>query len=164
MSTVKKQEEVMGPIINPIKIEVTATSTPAPSESTTAPAEEEKKAPAPVTKPAAKPAPAPAASGRRRRVIKKPEEKKKEQKVIECIAELDGEVMAGKSIYLPEVDLKEALDLPVVDQQDLILINSLIKLGVDFVSVGGVETKEDLHEVKELLSVKGRHIKLLAKL
>lgn len=154
----------MGPIINPIKIEVTATSTPAPSESTTAPAEEEKKATAPVTKPAAKPAAAPAASGRRRRVIKKPEEKKKEQKVIECIAELDGEVMAGKSIYLPEVDLKEALDLPVVDQQDLILINSLIKLGVDFVSVGGVETKEDLHEVKELLSVKGRHIKLLAKL
>ena len=31
-------------------------------------------------------------------------------------------------------------------------------------SVGGVETKEDLAEVKELLSVKGRHIKLLAKL
>ena len=44
------------------------------------------------------------------------------------------------------------------------MINSLIKLGVDFVSVGGVETKEDLNEVKELLSVKGRHIKLLAKL
>ena len=157
MSTAKKQEEVKGPIINPIKIEVTATSNPAPSEST-AHVKEAKKAPAP--KPAAKPA----ASGRRRRVIKKPEEKKKEPKVIECIAELDGEIMAGKSVYLPEVDLKEALDLPVVDQQDLILINSLIKLGVDFVSVGGVETKEDLHEVKELLSVKGRHIKLLAKL
>ena len=64
-----------------------------------------------------KPAPAakPAATGRRRRVIKKPEEKKKENKVIECIAELDGEIMAGKSIYVPEVDLKEALDLPVVD-------------------------------------------------
>ena len=44
------------------------------------------------------------------------------------------------------------------------MINSLIKLGVHFVSVGGVETKEDLNEVKELLSVKGRHIKLLAKL
>ena len=27
-----------------------------------------------------------------------------------------------------------------------------------------METKEDLNEVKELLSVKGRHIKLLAKL
>ena len=110
----------------------------------------------------AKPAAAP--SGRRRRVIKKPEEKKKEPKVIECIAELDGEIMSGKSIYVPELDLKKELDLPVVDQQDLILINSLIKLGVDFVSVGGVETKEDLAEVKELLSVKGRHIKLLAKL
>ena len=72
--------------------------------------------------------------------------------------------MAGKSIFVPELNLKEALKLPVVDQQDLILINSMIKLGVDFVSVGGVETKEDLDEVKELLSVKGRHIKLLAKI
>ena len=78
------------------------------------PAEEEKKAPAPKASPA-KPAAAPA-TGRRRRVVKKPEEKKKEPKVIECIAELDGEIMAGKSIYIPEVDLKEALDLPVVDQ------------------------------------------------
>ena len=44
------------------------------------------------------------------------------------------------------------------------MINSLIKLGVDFISVGGVETREDIDEVKGLLSVKGRHIKLLAKL
>lgn len=75
--------------------------------------EEEKKA-APVA--AAKPPVKAAPSGRRRRVIKKPEEKKKELKVIECTAEIDGEIMAGKSVYLPEVDLKEALDLPVVDQ------------------------------------------------
>ena len=79
------------------------------------PVEEEKKAPAPKVAAPAKPAAAPA-TGRRRRVVKKPEEKKKEPKVIECIAELDGEIMAGKSIYIPEVDLKEALDLPVVDQ------------------------------------------------
>ena len=37
-------------------------------------------------------------------------------------------------------------------------------MGVDFISVGGVETREDIDEVKGLLSVKGRHIKLLAKL
>ena len=92
----------------------TPESTPSTPTVVEKPPEEEKKAVAPPPKPAAKPAPAP--SGRRRRVIKKPEEKKKEQKVIECIAELDGEIMAGKSIYIPEVDLKEALDLPVVDQ------------------------------------------------
>ena len=85
-------------------------------------------------------------------------------KVIECTAETDSEIIPGKAIYMPEVDLKQALDLPVVDNQDLIIINSLIKLGVDFVSVGGVETREDINEVKDLLSVKGRHIKLLAKL
>ena len=33
-----------------------------------------------------------APSGRRRRVVKKPEQKKKEPKVIECIAEIDGEL------------------------------------------------------------------------
>ena len=97
--------------ISPMKTPELTPSTPTVVEK---PPEEEKKAVAPPPKPAAKPAPAP--SGRRRRVIKKPEEKKKEQKVIECIAELDGEIMAGKSIYIPEVDLKEALDLPVVDQ------------------------------------------------
>ena len=91
-------------------------------------------------------------------------EKKKEPKVIEVTAEIDSEIFSGKAIYLPELDLKQALDLPVVDQADLIIINSLIKLGVDFVSIGGVETKEDINEVKDLLSVKGRHIKLLAKL
>jgi hypothetical protein len=139
-----------------------------PAQQSTAPAtpvklaEEIKRKPMPAVKIAPKAEAGPA--GRRRRVMKKPEEKKRDPKVIECIAEVDGEVMAGKSIYLPEVDLKESLDLPVVDQQDLILINSLIKLGVDFVSVGGIETKEDINEVKELLSVKGRHIKLIAKI
>lgn len=47
--------------------------------------------------------------------MKKTEDKTKKLKVIECIAELDGEIMAGKSIYVPELNLKEALRLPVVD-------------------------------------------------
>jgi len=116
---------------------------------------------APTESKQAKPAPA---AIRPRRRVKPKVEKKKEPKVIEVVLEADGEIIPGKTIYMPEVDLKEALDLPVVDNQDLIIINSLIKLGVDFVSVGGVETKDDLNEVKDLLSVKGRHIKILAKL
>ena len=51
-------------------------------------------------KPAAKP------GGRRRRVNPKAAEKKKEPKVIECMAEIDSEIISGKAIYLPEVDLK----------------------------------------------------------
>ena len=54
--------------------------------------------------------------------------------MIEVTAEIDSEIFSNKAIYLPELDLKQALDLPVVDQADLIIINSLIKLGVDFVS------------------------------
>jgi len=46
----------------------------------------------------------------------------------------------------------------------LIIINSLIKLGVDFVSISGIESAEDLMEVKDLLSVKGRNIKIIPKI
>jgi len=37
-------------------------------------------------------------------------------------------------------------------------------MGVDFISVSYVESKEDILEVKELLSIKGRHIKIMAKI
>ena len=53
--------------------------------------------------------------------------------------------------------------MPVVDRNDLVMIDSLIKEGVDFLSVGGVESRDDVEEVKDLLSAKGRHIKVLAK-
>ena len=39
----------------------------------------------------------------------------------------------------------------------------MVKKGVDFIAVPCVESADDLNEVKELLEVKGRHIKLLAK-
>ena len=100
-----------------VPVEVAVALTPSPATTTdSTPAktavEEEKKAPtaAPAKAPAAKAPPA-----RRRRVAKPKEEKKKEPKIIECTAEIDGEIMAGKSLYVPELDLKEALDLPVVD-------------------------------------------------
>ena len=71
-------------------------------------------------------------------------ETKKEFKVIECTAEIDCEITSNKSIYLPEVDIKQALELPVIDHTDLILIDQLIQLGVDFISVGGIENEEDI--------------------
>jgi len=35
---------------------------------------------------------------------------------------------------------------------------------VDFISISNVETKEDIKELRELLSVKGRYIKILTKI
>ena len=43
-------------------------------------------------------------------------------------------------------------------------IHSSIKLGVDFIAVSYVESKQDILEVRELLSIKGRHIKVMAKI
>jgi pyruvate kinase len=52
----------------------------------------------------------------------------------------------------------------VVSIKDIKDIHSSIKLGVDFISVSYVESKHDINEVRELLSVKGRQIKIIAKI
>ena len=67
-------------------------------------------------------------------------------------------------MYFPEFDYKEEFDLSVVTTKDIRDVHSSIKLGVDFIAVSYVESKADILEVKELLSVKGRHIKVIAKI
>ena len=97
-----------------------------------------------------------------RRIKKKPHNK--ERKVIVCKVEFDGELKPNKPIYFPEFDHKKEFDLSVVNTKDIRDIHSSIKLGVDFISVAYVESKEDIMEVRELLSIKGRHIKIIAKI
>lgn len=84
--------------------------------------------------------------------------------MIICVAEFDGELCPLKPMYFPEFDHKKEFDMSVVTTKDIRDIHSSIKLGVDFLSVSYVETKQDILEVKELLSVKGRHIKVIAKI
>lgn len=67
-------------------------------------------------------------------------------------------------MYFPEFDHKQEFDLSVVSTKDILDIHSSIKLGVDFISVSYVESAKDILEVKELLSIQGRHIKILAKI
>jgi len=88
----------------------------------------------------------------------------KDRWVIVCKVDFDGELRPNKPCYFPEFDHKREFDLSVVTEHDIHHISSGIKLGVDFMSVSYVETVEDIHEVKELLRVKGRHIKVLAKI
>lgn len=54
--------------------------------------------------------------------------------------------------------------MSVVTTKDIKDIHSSIKMGVDFISIAYVECKEDILEVRELLSIKGRHIKVIAKI
>lgn len=54
--------------------------------------------------------------------------------------------------------------MSVITTKDIIDIHSSIKLGVDFISISYVENKNDIEEVKELLSFKGRGIKLISKI
>ena len=54
--------------------------------------------------------------------------------------------------------------MSVITSKDVRDIHSSIKLGVDYLSVSYVENKNDIKEVRELLSVKGRHIKVIAKI
>lgn len=52
----------------------------------------------------------------------------------------------------------------MVTTKDVNDIHSSIKLGVDFIAVSFVESMADITEVRELLSIKGRHIKVIAKI
>ena len=90
--------------------------------------------------------------------------KTKEKRVIICKVEFDCEIKPHKPLYFPEFDHKQEFDLSVVTTKDVRDIDSSIKLGVDFIAVSYVESKDDILEVRELLSVKGRHIKVIAKI
>lgn len=90
--------------------------------------------------------------------------KAKERRVIVCKVEFDCELSRLKPFYFPEFDYREEFDLSVVTNKDVRDIDSSIKLGVDFIAVSYVERKQDITEVRELLSVKGRHIKVIAKI
>ena len=39
-----------------------------------------------------------------------------------------------------------------------------MKMGIDFVSISYVENKQDIIEVKDLFAVKGKYIKIIAKI
>jgi pyruvate kinase len=54
--------------------------------------------------------------------------------------------------------------MSVITSKDVRDIHSSIKLGVDYISVSYVENKNDIMEVRELLSVKGRHVRVIAKI
>lgn len=97
------------------------------------------------------------ANRRRKRV-------RKERKVIVCRVEYDGELKQNKPLYFPGFDHKKEFDMSVVTTRDIRDIHSGIKLGVDFISVSYVESKEDIKEVRDLLSVRGRQIKIIAKI
>jgi len=88
----------------------------------------------------------------------------KERKVIIVKVEFECLLKPYKPLYFPEFDHKSEFDLSVVTSKDVRDIHSSIKLGVDFISVSYVESKQDILEVKELLSIKGRHIKIIAKI
>jgi pyruvate kinase len=94
---------------------------------------------------------------RKKRVVK-------EQKIIVCKVEFDGELKPNKPLYFPEFDHLQEFDMSIVTTKDVKDIHSSMKIGVDFISVSYVQSKEDIMEVRELLSVKGRHIKIIAKI
>jgi pyruvate kinase len=84
--------------------------------------------------------------------------------VIVCKVEFDGVMKPNKPMYFPEFDHKQEFDLSVVTTKDIRDIHSSIKMGIDFISISYVESKDDVLEVRELLSIKGRYIRIMAKI
>jgi len=99
---------------------------------------------------------------RPRRKIKTNE--KEEKKVIVCEVEFDCELHSNKSCYFEGINPLKQFDLDVVTQKDISDVNSCIKLGVDYLIMPHVRNQADVKALKDLLSMKGRNIKILSKI
>lgn len=63
--------------------------------------------------------------------------------------------------------MREAFDLDVITARDIIDINECINTkpyGADYIGVPFVKSAQDIKEVRDLLSIKGKHIKVFAKI
>ena len=88
----------------------------------------------------------------------------KEQVMVVCRVENDGEIKENKPIYIPRLDWQKDLKLSVLGHNDVKVLHNSIQQGVNMIAVSCVESKDDIIFVKKILGSKGQHIKVLAKL
>jgi pyruvate kinase len=73
-----------------------------------------------------------------------------------------------RPFQFPDIpDMREAFDLDVITARDVIDIDDCINSkpwGADYIGVPFVKNAQDIREVRDLLSIKGKHIKVFAKI
>ena len=74
----------------------------------------------------------------------------------------------NKPFQFPDIpDMREAFDLDVITARDVIDIDECMNSkpwGADYIAIPFVKNASEIREVRELLSVKGKHIKVFAKI
>jgi pyruvate kinase len=89
---------------------------------------------------------------------------KDEKRVIVCEVEFDCELHSNKACFFQGMDNLKDFDLEVITKKDITDVDSCIKLGVDYLVMPYVRNAEDVKNLKDLLSIKGRNIKVLTKI
>ena len=84
--------------------------------------------------------------------------------MIICEVQFDCELHSNKACYFEGMNPLKDFDLEVVTKKDITDVNSCIKLGVDYLIMPYVRNAADVKVLKELLSIKGRNIKVLSKI
>ena len=96
------------------------------------------------------------------------EVKKHEKQVIVCKVLFDGVMKPDRPFQFPDIpDIRQAFDLDVITARDVIDIDECINSkpwGADYIAVPFVKNAQDIKEVRDLLSIKGKHIKVFAKI
>jgi pyruvate kinase len=85
---------------------------------------------------------------------------RREGKILECIAENDGQLGSKKSVNVPGVRIK----LPSVTERDREFIRFAVENHIDFIAHSFVRSRQDVLDVQAELDKLGSEIKIIAKI
>ena len=79
---------------------------------------------------------------------------------VRCLVVAGGLLKNNKGINLPGVNVSA----PCLTKKDLIDLDFALEAGVDFIALSFVRTAEDIHEIKKIISDKGKDTPVIAKI
>ncbi|MDR1459486.1 MAG: pyruvate kinase, partial [Bacteroidales bacterium] len=85
---------------------------------------------------------------------------KKENQILYCQIEDDGEIKNRKGVNAPTVKLH----LPAISEKDKIFIDFAIKHELDYIAHSFVQHATDVHKIRKMLQEKNSHIKVISKI
>ena len=80
--------------------------------------------------------------------------------LLTCQVQNPGAIKGKKSVNVPGVHIS----LPALTEKDRVFLDWAIDADIDFIAHSFVRSKEDLHEIQEILDKRGSHLKIISKI